>query len=443
MRMLSNHPWIKLQKDLKFEWRQLCDEGYVVESFKDRCAAISSSAEDREAEAVALAKEMKSMPIKADYPYCEPSDLESINKKASHRMPVFREITDTETLKDKIAGAWTGRVFGCLLGKPVEGMRRDKLLPMLKGTDNYPMRKYIEQKEFGDELVQTHGINLERCWRDKVDAIVPVDDDTNYTVFSLKLIETYGFGFTDEDVMEGWLRWIPMLAVCTAERAAYRNAATGLLPPETALHNNPYREWIGAQIRTDFYGYVSPGDPVKAAEFAFRDASISHVKNGIYGAMWVAAMTAAAAVCDSIPDIISAGLSVIPINCRLANDVNEVLDWHANGVSAAEAIERTHKKYDEHDGHDWCHACSNAMVVALGLLYGGGEFGPSICLAVEAAFDTDCNGSTVGSIVGMLRGRGGIDENWAFADMLATSIDGFNLVKISELVEKTMKLIAL
>ena len=439
--MLSKQPWLKIQRDMKTEWQQLHDEGYEVEGFKTLCEELAASEENRESEAVALIKKMNSLPIKTDYRYAEPSDLEGIEKAASYAFPEFNKLPGDEILRDKITGAWMGRIFGCLLGKPVEGMRRDRLLPMLKATDNYPMHKYIERKDFGDKIIQELSLDVNRCWRDKVDKIVPIDDDTNYTVFALKLIDVYGFGFTSEDVMEGWLKWLPLLATCTAERAAYRNAAQGLLPPETAINNNPYREWIGAQIRADFFGYVAPGDPKRAAEYAFRDAYISHIKNGIYGEMWVAAMTAAAAVCDCMIKIIEAGLAVIPVKCRLAEDIKEVLDWYAGGVAAADAIERIHKKYDEHNAHDWCHTCSNAMIVALGLLYGEKDFGRSICLAVEAAFDTDCNGATVGSIVGMLLGSGGIGKEWAFTDKLMTSIDGYNLVNISDLTDKTMSLI--
>ena len=126
--------------------------------------------------------------------------------------------------------------------------------------------------------------------------------------------------------------WLPYLSTCTAERVAYRNAAAGLLPPETASYKNPYREWIGAQIRADFYGYINPGDPEKAAEMAFRDASATHVKNGIYGAMFVAAMLAQAAVTDDVMKVIRAGLSVMPEKCRLRDDIERVIAWHARGL---------------------------------------------------------------------------------------------------------------
>ena len=99
-----------------------------------------------------------------------------------------------------------------------------------------------------------------------------------------------------------------------------------------------------------------------------------------------------------------------------------------------------HKKYDEHNSHDWCHTISNAMIVAASLLYGEGDFSKSICMAVETCFDTDCNGATVGSILGMAKGEDSIHDYWKkpINDKIHTSIFSVGSVKISECVEKTM-----
>ena len=129
---------------------------------------------------------------------------------------------------------------------------------------------------------------------------------------------------------------------------------------------------------------------------AFRDASATHVKNGIYGAMFVAAMLAEAAVTDDVMKVIRAGLSVIPEKCRLRDDIERVIAWHAEGLDAGAITDRIHSVYDERSQTGWCYTNPNAMIVTMALVTGGGDFGKSICTAVQAAFDTDCNGATVG-----------------------------------------------
>ena len=75
------------------------------------------------------------------------------------------------------------------------------------------------------------------------------------------------------------------------------------------------------------------------------------------------------------------------------------------------------------------------------MLYGGGDFGKSICMAVETGFDTDCNGATVGSVLGMANGIECISEYWKkpINDTLHTSIFGVDTVKISDRVKQTME----
>lgn len=171
-----------------------------------------------------------------------------------------------------------------------------------------------------------------------------------------------------------------------------------------------------------------------------RDASISHIKNGIYGEMFVAAMLAVAACTDNIKDIILSGLAQIPHTSRLHEAITDVLKDYEHGISQKDCFAGIHHRYDEYTTYGWCHTISNAMVVVAALLYGNGDFGKSICMAVETGFDTDCNGATVGSILGMVKGIGGIDEVWTnpINDTLHTSIFGVGTTKISDRVKQTL-----
>ncbi|MBQ3040381.1 MAG: ADP-ribosylglycohydrolase family protein, partial [Clostridia bacterium] len=138
------------------------------------------------------------------------------------------------------------------------------------------------------------------------------------------------------------------------------------------------------------------------------------------------------------------GLAEIPCTSRLYEDVVSVVDAYKKGISQNECFDMIHKKYDEYTSHGWCHTISNAMIVVASLLYGNGDFEKSICMAVETGFDTDCNGATVGSILGMITGFEKIPEYWKkpINDTLYTSLFGIEAVKISECAKLTMKHIA-
>jgi ADP-ribosylglycohydrolase len=342
-----------------------------------------------------------------------------------------------------------GRSAGCLLGQPVEGWLRPRLHGFLMDTGNYPVTSYMSS-DTPPDIIKKYQIKNEGQvygspyinWINNVKHMVE-DDDMNYTIIGLDIVRKYGFDFTSDDVSESWLMKLPVLHTCTAERIAYKNLLNLVPPPRSASYRNVYREWIGAQIRADFFGYVNPGNPEKAAEMAWRDASISHVKNGIYGEMWVAAMLAAAAATDDIETVIRTGLAEIPEHSRLAEGVLRVLSWKKASVGWEMAIDRIHQEFKEENPHHWCHTIPNAMIVTAGLLYGDADFEKSIGIAVTAAFDTDCNGATVGSIMGMIQGAKTLPGKWTdpLNDLIKSGVDGYGLVKISELAERTVSLI--
>ena len=434
------HDWEFYSSNLLTEYQQSIEEGLDIEAYKDVFLAASRLPKDERKKKLGdiLFDVVISANQKEGYPYMEPSDLETIRNL---RTPYSYKKNNTIKLENKIHGAWMGRVCGCLLGKTIEGIRTDELIPFLKETGNYPMQRYILHSDLDKVNLNKYkfGFNS-RCYADTANGM-PVDDDTNYTVLYQEVIEKYGRDFTPFDVSRAWLAYQPKDAYCTAERVAFCNFVKGYEPPESAIYKNPYREWIGAQIRADYFGYINPGNPALAAEMAWRDASISHTKNGIYGEMFVAAMLAVAAETNNIKDIILGGLAEIPHTSRLYKEIISVLDGFEDGISQSECFKAIHKKYDEHSAHDWCHTISNAMIVAASLLYGQGDYGKSICIAVEAGFDTDCNGATVGSVLGMANGIDSIPDYWTkpINDILHTSIFGVNTVKISDRVKLTLE----
>lgn len=432
--------WDSFCHDIGAEYTQCLAEGLDVEKYKVIFDEVSKMPEDENRVILtdALYEIVRKLPQAEGYPYKEPSDLKGI-KALRDGFDFPKEVPDEAVLKSKISGAVTGRICGCLLGKPVEGIRTDEFYPLLKETDNYPMHRYILSSDITPEMYDKYKFHLrDKCYADTVDGM-PVDDDTNYILLSQLIIEDYGRDFKPKDVAKAWIKYQSRNAYFTAERVAYDNFVKGYAPPQSAMHKNPYREWIGAQIRGDYFGYINPGNPEAAADMAFRDASISHIKNGIYGEMFASAMIACAAVTRDIKSIIKGGLSQIPATSRFYESVESVISDYESGVSYDECITRIHSLYDEHTGYGWCHTISNAMIVTAALLYGEGDFGSSLCMAVQPAFDTDCNGATVGSVLGMRNGIDDIGEEWTkpLNDTLYTAIFGYHKVNISDIIQKT------
>lgn len=438
----ANMPeWELYVSDILIEYQQSIEEGLDISAYQElfRAVSVLPAGDIKKRLGDILFDIVRYAHPAADYAYQEPSELYAI-RALRKRTPLALDAAPLP-LEKKIAGAWMGRICGCMLGKSLESIRTNELIPFLKETDNYPMHRYVYKSELTDDRCKRYPyFNTNHICADETDGM-PVDDDTNYIVLAQQLIENYGKDFTPDDVSLTWLQYQSKNAYCTAERVAFCNFVKGYKPPQSAVYQNPYREWIGAQIRGDYFGYINPGNPELAAEMAWRDASISHVKNGIYGEMFVAAMLAAAAVNENIVQVIEAGLSEIPETSRLYEAIQKILAMYSDSASEEAVFAKIHRQYDEYTPHGWCHTIPNAMIVAAALLYGHGDYGRTICMAVQTGFDTDCNGATAGSVLGMIKGIDSIPEYWKepMHDTLHTSIFQVGTIRISDGVKKTME----
>ncbi|MFF9014101.1 ADP-ribosylglycohydrolase family protein [Streptomyces sp. NPDC014870] len=347
-------------------------------------------------------------------------------------------------LRDRLHAAWLGRAVGCLLGKPVEKLPLPAIRALARAAGNWPLTTWFTERGVPPHLLAAHPWNRRSAATSLAENIdgMPEDDDLNYPLLNLLLLQRYGRGFTTADVARLWLDELPAGRTFTAERIAYRNLLDGIEPPLTASHRNPFREWIGAQIRADVHGWTHPGDPGAAAEQAYRDAALTHTANGVYGAQFVAATIATAATgAADVHRALTAGLSVIPHRSRLAAAVRLGIETarqtRVTTPDFTPVVDRLHAALG---GYHWVHAVPNAALLAAALTHGDGDFSRTICAAVSGGWDTDSNGATAGSVAGLLAGHPDrLPERWTspLKNRLATSIPSFDGIGFDTLAELT------
>jgi ADP-ribosylglycohydrolase len=409
------------------ELRQAAEEGFDVSALRER---VRDELPPDEAAYHLVVRELADCRRRPDFEYDEPSLWEEILGCLDELEPARPVAADLEW---RLEGAWRGRAVGCMMGCPCEGWNAGRIRAALSAADAYPLTDYFPAAAAEDRL--HYGKPIVRYCREHLDR-VRADDDLAYPILGLLLLEKHGNGVASRHVGEAWLEHLPREFVFTAEGVAHDNLRQGLEPPATAHHLNPYREWIGAQIRADIWGYVSAGDPLLAADLAFRDASVSHVKNGIYGALFFAAAMARAFTTADPFEAIESGLRVVPPQSRLAQAVVETVRWAEEDSHWEATLHRIVARFGR---YHWVHVIPNALVTLMALVHGRGSFLDTVSIAVMAGFDTDCNGATAGSLAGILYGADAIPERLArpLGDRVETYLQGHERQSLQDLVRRT------
>ncbi|WP_146360242.1 ADP-ribosylglycohydrolase family protein [Arthrobacter yangruifuii] len=360
-------------------------------------------------------------------------------------LPPARPAPGTAVAFERVHGAWLGRSAGCLLGKPVEKIPREGIEQIARATGNWPISTYFTAAGLTRDLAERWPWNRRSAPTSLTENIegMPEDDDLNFAILGLGLLEAHGGNLTTEHIAGAWLAALPAGRIFTAERAAYRNLLDARVIPDTARHHNPFREWIGALIRADVHGWVHPGDTRAAAASAWTDARLSHTRNGIYGEMWAAALCSASLAETSADAVLDAGDTVLPPASRLAAAVRlgrtTGRSLARGRLTEAGSLDLLHREFD---GMHWVHTLNNAALIACALQAYGEDFDAAVALAVAGGWDTDSVGATVGSVVGGLLGAGAIDEAWTapLQDRIATSLPGGASRSIRDLAERTLRL---
>lgn len=424
-------------------------QGYAVNGLHHQ---VDHLAELDRAALMALHTQLQTLPLRADWHYDEPSDLAGILAARPEQPMPPRLFLAEEEIRNKILGGWLGRIAGCILGKPLEvHVSQEQIRSYLEGANAYPLDDFIPAQSRDGRVLRRDCVPSMRGYVQYAQE----DDDLNYMCLAVKLLERTGPGFGTLDVGMNWLASIPFLWTWGPEHAVYLNLATAVGEhraedidlEQVSSYLNPGTEWLGAQIRTDVYGYVAPNQPALAAEYAWRDAYLTHRKSGIYGAMWVAAMNAAAFTSLDMEAVIRAGLAQVPRRSRFTEAIEQTIAWVREDGDWWTTGQRIVEHYDR---YEFAGTINNACCVTAALLYGWGDgrsspaeiYERTITIAVQLGYDTDCNGATAGSVVGIMLGGAALPTKWTapLNDTLRTCVAEFGQVSIQDMADRTYQL---
>lgn len=133
---------------------------------------------------------------------------------------------DPEAYRKKTADGWYGQLAAGTAGSQYEGYAPEEIV-----RHTHSVKGYLTQPSV-------------------------FNDDITYEIAFLTAYAAHGPAVTSQAIAEEWLRQIPM--AMTAEGVALRNLRAGILPPESGLRDNYFREWIGAQMRGAICGMLAP-----------------------------------------------------------------------------------------------------------------------------------------------------------------------------------------
>ncbi len=322
------------------------------------------------------------------------------------KFPESEEVDiSTEKFKDQTRAAWLSQIIGAAMGTMVEGYTSKNL--------------YEAFGEVTEYLREPNTFN----------------DDITFELAFLDAFKDKGYDVTSKDIALAWIGLIP--SGWSAEEFALRNIRAGLMPPESGTFNNPFNEWIGAQMRGAVCGMVAPGNPRLAAELAWKDGEISHANNGIIGEVFSAIMVSLAYICDDVKEIVKLTIDSIPKDSEYYSVVQFAYDQCVKYDNWHDALRECEQKYIK---YNWIHAYPNICCEIIALMYGDSDYEKTLKIITMCGVDVDCNAGMIMPIIGIQKGIDIIPKRLihkAFST-LETYMRGYEKITLDELVDETV-----
>lgn len=269
-------------------------------------------------------------------------------------------------------------------------------------------------------------------------------DDTEFALLTAKTLIGCGGNLTSDIVVKAWLEDVAVQDEFkrggASEIEAANNLRKGIRPPLSGKYN-AFHMSDGSAMRIGPVGIICAGDPERAAAMAEIDASVSHYRDGIWGAQAVAVAVSMAMVDATMEEIFDAIMKVIPEESWFYHAMNrafEIVD-NANG-SILDAWMPLH---DELYTSSWA-TTAEALPSAFACLRMRSEtFREGVVLAANFARDADTISAVAGAILGAKYGASSIPAHWVEKTRYPTGtcLQFTNGLDIKEMAGELAKLI--
>jgi hypothetical protein len=288
-------------------------------------------------------------------------------------------IISIETLKDRIAGGWAGKMIGVTYGAPTE---------------------FVYRKRLNEDSIKWTPAEIKSS----------LTQDDLYVQFAvLSAMDKYGVDVSAKQIQEtiaksGFTLW-------AANLQGRKNYFSGIYPPASGSPENNYRaDDIDFQIEADYIGFMNPGMLQNVVEMSDKIGRITNAGDGVYGGTFVAAMHSAAFFENDILKVVEKGLTAIPSESSYAKIIRDVIKLYRYYPNDWRKVwKELDDKWSETDisgaGIDFnFDAAFNGAYIVLGLLYGNGDVSKTLEITTRCGQDSDCNPSNALAVLGVIKG---------------------------------------
>jgi hypothetical protein len=297
------------------------------------------------------------------------------------------KIISEDELRNKIAGGWAGKMIGVSYGAPTEF--------------NY-------NGVINEDPIDWNPESLRRSMSED-DLYVQMSFMMTMDEFGMDApVEKFGEAFANA----GYMLW-------HANRGSRMNIWNGIMPPNSGHPDyNLHADDIDFQIEADYIGLMCPAMPQTSNKICDKIGHIMNYGDGVYGGMFVSALYAAAYFEDDVKEILHKSMKSLPAESQYYQILADVIDCYKRNP---DDWKKTWKEiYDKWGEVDICCALSefnidaklNGAFIAMGLLYGEGDFEKTMEISTRCGADSDCNPSNCAGVMGIILGYDKIPAEW-------------------------------